>query len=249
MTADAYHLAVEAGAAEGSDQGPLRDRLRHHRRRAVARVGSKGWPRSRLVGRSLHFVPQPIKHDEQVMLDAARQLALSGGPAAVTARAVSDLTGAPSGSIYHRFPHRDDLVSAAWIRALERFLASLLPRLEPATAPAAADAAAHVVSWSRTNAQDAAMLARFSLRDLLRGDVSAPLAAKAKALQAPLAPALRAVAAGTGAGLDDVYMAVVDLPNGAVRRLLTDGGRPAMKDANAVRRAALLILERSPTRR
>ncbi len=188
-------------------------------------------------------MPQPVKYDVESMLDAVRRLVLSGGPAAATARAVSEVTGAPSGSIYHRFPGRDDLVAAAWVRALDRFLTGFLPKLAPGTARAGADAAAHVVAWSAANVDDAAMLARFSLRDLLRKDVSPEIAARAEALQAPLQPALRQLAKTTGATLEDVVIAVVDIPNGIVRRLLAADQRPRPRHVDATRRAARLLLQ------
>lgn len=187
-------------------------------------------------------MPQPVKYNVDAMLDAVRDLALAGGPAAATARAVSRLTGAPSGSIYHRFPRRDDLVAATWIRALERFLAPFLAQVSAGTAEAAAEAAAGVVAWSAANRDDAALLARFSLRDLLRKDVSPSLTARAETLQAPVEPALRRLAESSGIPLEDVVIAVVDIPNGVVRRVLAADKRPTSRDVQAVRRAARLLL-------
>ena len=142
--------------------------------------------------------------------------------------------------------HEGGVYHGCWLESTgtinTELLSRFLPEIATGTAQAAADAAAHVVSWSGDNADDAAVLARFSLRDLLRTDVSPVLAARADALQAPVAPALRHVSAVSGVPLEDVLIAVVDLPNGVVRRLLADGQRPTSRDARAVRRAAARLL-------
>jgi AcrR family transcriptional regulator len=51
------------------------------------------------------------------ILDAARDLAAQSGPAAVTIAALgSALGGAPSGSLYHRFASRNELLGRLWLR-------------------------------------------------------------------------------------------------------------------------------------
>ena len=69
---------------------------------------------------------RPARYDVDSLLDGAVALAASGGPAAVTMTAVASAVGAPSGSVYHRFPTRAALLSALWLRTLERFHAGLL---------------------------------------------------------------------------------------------------------------------------
>jgi AcrR family transcriptional regulator len=62
-------------------------------------------------------------HDTDGILDVAERLAGERGPAAVTIRAVAELSGASSGSIYHAFASREALVATVWLRAARRFLA------------------------------------------------------------------------------------------------------------------------------
>jgi AcrR family transcriptional regulator len=62
----------------------------------------------------------------QALLDAARTLALTDGPRAVTVAAIAGASGAPSGTLYHRFGSRDGILRAAWLRALEGFQARWL---------------------------------------------------------------------------------------------------------------------------
>src|SRR5690242_4084336 len=68
-------------------------------------------------------MPRPQVYDRDAMLDAAEQLAVEGGAAAVTIRAVSEKAGISNGAIYHAFGSRGGLVGRAWIRAARRFLA------------------------------------------------------------------------------------------------------------------------------
>jgi len=192
------------------------------------------------------MVPQPIKFSADVMLDAVRTLVLAGGPAAASARAVCAATGASSGSVYHRFPRRDDLVAAAWLRAQDRFLRVYLHALRAPGRDAAIEAAVTVLSWSRDCPADAVLLLRYSLADLLRGDISPALAERADTNQHALRDALRTLADAIGHRLQDVVLAVVDLPYAVTRRTLRDGGTPTDDDLAAVRRAATLLLPPTP---
>ena len=65
----------------------------------------------------------PRKHETDVILDAARALVLDGGPRAASVAAIAKASGAPAGTLYHRFGNRDGILTAAWLRALERFQA------------------------------------------------------------------------------------------------------------------------------
>lgn len=68
----------------------------------------------------------PRKHETDVILDAARALVLDGGPRAASVAAIAKTSGAPAGTLYHRFGNRDGVLTAAWLRALERFQARAL---------------------------------------------------------------------------------------------------------------------------
>ncbi|MEH1127921.1 TetR/AcrR family transcriptional regulator [Micromonospora sp. CPCC 206061] len=190
-------------------------------------------------------MPQPVKHSPDVMLDAVRTLVLSGGPSAATARAVCLATGAPSGSVYHRFPRRDDLVAAAWLRAQDRFLRAYLGALDPPGTAAGIHAALTVLTWCRDHPEDAAMLLRHALRDLLRGDISPDLAERAEANQRAVAVALTAIADTTGHRLRDIVLALVDMPYAVARRALHDAGAPTEDDLDVVQRAATLLLSQT----
>lgn len=177
-----------------------------------------------------------------MLLDAARALILQGGPSAASARAVSAATGAPSGSIYHRFPRRDDLVAAAWLRAQDRFLGVYLKPLGVPGVDAAVKAATTVLTWSRAHPHDAALLLRYALTNLLRRDISDDMAEHARTNVRQSQDALEAVSAAIGQPLADIVLAVVDAPYAVVRRVLQNGCLPGPADVDAVRRSAALLL-------
>jgi AcrR family transcriptional regulator len=188
---------------------------------------------------------QPVKHTADAMLDAARALVIAGGPSAASARAVATAIGAPSGSIYHRFPRRDDLVAASWLRAQDRFLEDYMAHLDQPTIESAVAAAVSVLTWAQANEDDARLLLRYSLRDLLQGEVSPGLASRAEASRRLLERTLTGLARATGQSRRDVLLTVVDLPYAVARRALTADAVPSSADVAAVRRAAALLLSQA----
>lgn len=161
---------------------------------------------------------RPARHDRDRLLDVAVGLAFEGGPAAVTIAAVARAAGAPSGSVYHRFPSAAALHAALWLRTLERFQDGFV---------AAADvegAARHVVAWSRGNPREARVL-QYGARDF--GLDEWPEAEKGRLDRGNqrVRDALEALAARLGLedDLERVVLAAVDVPHGLVARHLRDG--------------------------
>lgn len=173
----------------------------------------------------------PGKFRTEEFVDAAVRLIVAGGPGAATASAVARATGAPSGSVYHRFPSSGDLLAAAWLRPLRRFqdefLAVLAADPEPISAGVAA--ARRVVWWSAEHRVEAALLARYGRSDFIRADSSASVLDEADALDERLDGALADYLGKFPAGdRDRVLLAVVDGPLALVRRGLRTGALGAM---------------------
>jgi AcrR family transcriptional regulator len=192
------------------------------------------------------------------MLDAARDLLLERGSASATVEAIANLSGAPTGSIYHRFGSRDGLLTRLWIRAVYRSQASFLAALEHEDPRAAALAAAQsILAFCEQEPADARLLVSFRREDLIRTAPSGQLADELEELNRPVEAAVVALARrlygrSTRAALNRTLLAVFDLPYGAVRRYLIAGTRlPAgLRDdlAHAVN-AVLEDGERRPGRR
>lgn len=191
---------------------------------------------------------RPATFTSGLLLDAAEQLVADGGPRGLTVESLSSATGAPVGSIYHRFPSRAVLAAELWIRAVERFQAGLIAALEgPEPVVAGVHAALHTLRWSRRNMPTARMLLLYRDVDFLAGDLPEPWRTQAAGLNAPLLAALRAYARRLYRSADQselrrVGLAVIDIPYGAVHRHLAVGRPiPAQLDALVAEAAEALL--------
>ncbi len=92
---------------------------------------------------------------EDDFIDAAISLVAEGGPAAATMQAIARRTGAPTGSIYHRFDSRSAILGAAWNSAYASFTATLAPLLHQRRAR---EAALAIIPWAEANPRRAAFL-------------------------------------------------------------------------------------------
>lgn len=166
------------------------------------------------------YMAPPRKHTTDAILDAARARVLADGPRAASVTAIAQDSGAPVGTLYHRFGSRDGLLAAVWLRALERFQARALEgaRVEDPLDAAVAMARA-AVEFAAEDPLDAQLLLAVRRRDLLDTELPERLDEMNAPLQAALARVARARFGRADARtVDRVARAVVDLPAGAVRR-------------------------------
>ncbi len=172
----------------------------------------------------------PRKHETDRILDAARGLVLRDGPRAASVAAIARESGAPAGTLYHRFASRDGLLAAAWLRALERFQRGALAAAGSEAEPLERAVAMGVsqVSFARERPEDAHLLVSLRRDDLLDGDPGEGFRVRLDAINAPLremmlgmTEALRG--ASDARAQDWLRRAVVDLPNAAVRGHLREG--------------------------
>jgi AcrR family transcriptional regulator len=184
------------------------------------------------------------------MLDAARDLLLEEGSRSTTVEAIAEGSGAPTGSIYHRFGSRDELIAKLWIRAVYRSQASFLAALEQDDAKAAALAAAiSIIDFCEEHPDDAQLLVAFRREDLIKTIPEGPLADELEELNRPVERAVvqlarRLYGRRTRAALDRTLLAVFDLPYGAARRYLITGTRlPAGLRSDLTRAVTAVIDE------
>jgi AcrR family transcriptional regulator len=191
----------------------------------------------------------PRKHDSDRILDATRTLVLRDGPRAASVAAIARESGAPVGTLYHRFGNRDGVLAAAWLRALERFQrCALTAAADPDPLAAAIAMAVSQVAFAREQPEDARLLLTLRRDDLLDADPGEDLRARLDAINEPLLAKLleltQALRASTGPrALDAITRAVVDLPNAAVRRHARDGTRPPAWLQADIATAARKLLE------
>lgn len=187
-------------------------------------------------------------HAADAILDAARALVLERGVQSATVKAISRKSGAPVGSLYHRFGSRDELVAELWVRAVHRAQAPFLSAVRHADPDEAARRAAlSILDFVREHRADARLLVAFRREDLLHDTRSTRLLRMLRDLNRPLAEAVNALAGrlfGTASreAVEQTTLAVIDLPFGAIRRhLVADGEIPVTLRAQleAAVRAAL----------
>jgi len=194
-------------------------------------------------------VGRPQLHSEDAILDAARTLVLDGGARSATLNAIADASGAPKGSIYHRFASLNDLLAAMWARAVHRSQNAFIAALdEPDAMSAAIACALSIHDFAQREPADARLLASLRREDLIERVEAPRLRRELAELNRPLREALaelarRLFADATRAELESTVFAVVDLPIGAIRRHLIAGAplpETIRDQLTAAVRAALL---------
>jgi AcrR family transcriptional regulator len=184
-------------------------------------------------------MPRPALFTLDGLLDAAAALLAADGPSAVTMSAVARAAGAPSGSMYHRFPTRAALCGELWLRTEERFHAGVTAA--PATSADPQErcvaAARFTVQWCRDHPVEARVL--LAGADALdAADWPDELSSRRKRLHR----ALRRTLAELAADRDRVNAAVIDIPYAVVRRhLIARQPIPASADAIVEECARALI--------
>jgi AcrR family transcriptional regulator len=174
-------------------------------------------------------MPRPTLHPTDTILDSARELLLEQGAAGATIEAIAGASGAPTGSIYHRFGSRDAMLARLWIRAVRRsqrdFLAACAaddPR------DAALGAARSIIEFCRRHPADARLLVSFRREDLMQASDDEGVKAELERLNRPVEQAIvaltkRLFGSARRRELNRTLMATFDLPYGAARRYLIMG--------------------------
>jgi AcrR family transcriptional regulator len=188
---------------------------------------------------------RPARFTDRDLLEAATQVAASAGPAAATVGAIASAAGAPTGSLYHRFPSRDVLLGTLWLELVGRFQAGWIAAMQAGDTEAAA---LHTPNWVRAHPTEARLLLLHRREDFLAGDWPPDLAERAARVNDRAGGALRAF---TRAELGDdlpatvrrVRFALVQIPYAAVRPYL-EAAQPPPPDLDAlVLTASQAVLE------
>lgn len=166
------------------------------------------------------------------MVGAALRLAADRGPHAVTIADVARQVGAPTGSIYHRYQSREQLLAELWMDVVEGFQSGFVAALAGADdVDGAVEAARFMASWAREHLQEARMLLLHRRQDFVAGAWPAELVDRAAALEPQLGGALRAFAKRALGRADAdtmarVRFALLDAPFGGIKPYVQQG-KPA----------------------
>ena len=192
---------------------------------------------------------RPQVHLTDTMLDAARALLLEEGSRSATMAAIAEASGAPTGSIYHRFGSRDELIARLWIRAVYRSQASFVAAMEREDPREAALASAlSIIDFCDEHPGDAQLLAAFRREDLLRAVPEGAVAEELASLNRPVKRAViqlaqRLYGRRTRPALDRTLLAVFDLPYGAARRYLITGAPLPSRLRDDLSRAVAAVVD------
>ncbi|MEB3984111.1 helix-turn-helix domain containing protein [Mycobacterium sp. 663a-19] len=189
----------------------------------------------------------PRKHETDVILDAARALVLDGGPRAASVAAIAKSSGAPAGTLYHRFGNRDGILAAAWLRALERFQSRAMAAEAATPIETAVAMAVAAIAFARELPEDARLLLTIRPGDLLDGEPDARFSETLAAMNAPLTERVgvltrKLYGRKDSRSVDAVARAVADLPYAVVRRHAHDDPLPRWLEAD-VAASARAVLE------
>lgn len=193
----------------------------------------------------------PRKHETDVILDATRALVLADGPRAASVAAIAKASGAPAGTLYHRFGNRDGIVAAAWLRALERFQSRALAASADTAVEIAVEMAVAAVRFARETSEDARLLLTIRPSDLVDGEPDAAFSDTLAQMNAPMFERVRSLArqlygTANARAVDAVARAVADLPYAVVRRHALDDPMPPWLEADVAAAARALLTSYRP---
>jgi AcrR family transcriptional regulator len=120
-------------------------------------------------------MPRPPHFSDSDLLAAAGRLIAAGGPSAATVGAIAGEAGAPSGSLYHRFASRDELLARLWLDCVECFQAGILEALKRGDGLAAA---LHTPRWCRLEPAAAQILLLHRRDELVAAELPPSVAAR-----------------------------------------------------------------------
>ena len=196
-------------------------------------------------------MPRPELYPTESILDAARNVVLDEGIGAATIAAIAKSSGAPVGSIYHRFSSVDELLTEMWIRAVRRSQERFAMAAEhPDATEAAVGAALSVYDFCVEHPADARLLLSYGPDDLARGRIEPRQRVELERLNEPVMAVVRNLAGrlygrASRRSVDRVLMAVFDLPHGAARRPLMNGETLSPERRDGVEAAVRAVLPAS----
>jgi len=174
------------------------------------------------------FLPmaRPRTHEIDSLLDAAEHLLATKGGSGVTIRALAESTGASSGTLYHAFGSRSDLLGHMWLRAARMFLDLQEQAIDRELGDSgdhgrAVNAAVAVASVPATIGVDspdtATVLLRYRRDEILGEELSEGLRSELQDLDLRLLSVLTRISEGLWkrrdrAAIETVAICVVDLP-------------------------------------
>lgn len=198
---------------------------------------------------------RPARFDGTAILSGAKRVSAEVGPQNLTIAAVAERSGAPVGSIYHRYESRDEILASLWLGIVEDFQERFLGALEGSDPVRSGLAAVrYVCDWVREHPLEARLLLLHRREDFACDRWPAGYRRRARLLARRATESLRAYAlrlAGRdgAAELREVRFALVDLPTAALRRDVEAGASPSEGTRQLLLETCTFSLRRAAGRR
>lgn len=135
------------------------------------------------------------------------------------------------GSLYHRYGSREGLLAAAWLDALQGFVATMTPLLRSTQADAGVIAATGTTQFCRTEHQRAIILACCRQSEFITDQSDPGVTEQIESLNIEITDALATFAEQQQLSAQITRLALVSFPLGAVRQFLPRQRVPAEIDA------------------
>jgi len=162
----------------------------------------------------------------------AAALALLGeaGFRGVTMTAIAERTGAPIGSVYHRFASREILLAELWVELIDSFQTDFLAELRKGDGKRAA---MHTLRWIRKHPNKARVFLLYRREQLMTGDWPENIKDRAEKLSAMLDKGItdftrRFLGRADRKNIDRVVFCLIHVPSSAARSFL-EAGKPVPK--------------------
>lgn len=197
--------------------------------------------------------PSAFTHEQ--ITAAALAIVAERGPAGATIGAIAKRLGAPTGSIYHRYPSRAVLLADLWLTTVEAFQRGLIAALRGRdVVEAGIDAALYTGRWVRVHRLEAQLLLRHRREDLVGDEWPEDVRKRAETVGVELQRAVREYARrrygrDSDVSLRRIWFAVMDVPYGAIKRYI-DAGRtlpPQLDEMIELAASAVLAGSKSTT--
>lgn len=195
-------------------------------------------------------MPRPPKFDQAEILSSAARIVAEAGPGAATVAAIAHAAGAPSGSIYHRFKSRDELLGRLWLDHISDFQRGYIAMLESAGSAEQAmiKGVLFVPDWVRRNPQGARIVIRHRREEFLEEGWPEAMKREALELAGPLQAAIAMMAYrlfGTSDAdtLRATRLAAIDTPYGAVRVHIAGNEAPPLFLDALIEAASMAIVQ------
>lgn len=194
-------------------------------------------------------MPRPAKFTYEAILNAASEIVAARGPAAATMGEIAAKVGAPSGSLYHRFHSRDELLGRLWLQKAAFFQNAFARALDQDDARrAAVEAALSLPRTVRADFEGARIMLLHRREDFMSDGWPKPMQEEAARLGKQIRDVMseftsRLFNVDTKAARLMTSFAILDVPFAAVRRYVGANEVPPPRVDRLIAAAVNAILD------